>query len=308
MYDIIVVGAGPAGLTAALYARRAEKSVLVIEKSTFGGQITHSPRVENYPGFLEMSGNEFADKLIEQVLAQGAEIELDEVTGIEGEAGNYTVKCGEKSFSSKTVIIATGSKHRHLGIEREEDFVGEGISYCAVCDGAFYKGKSVAVIGGGNSALVDAVLLSESCTKVYVVQNLAFLTGESRLVKTLEKRDNVEFIYNSVVRKILGEKEFEGIEIEDTEAGKVSELRVDGIFVAIGQVPENEPFASNVKLNSYGYVEAGESCVPTAEGDFDVSGIFVSGDCRTKAIRQVTTATADGAVSALAACRFIDSL
>ena len=308
MYDIIVIGAGPAGLTAALYARRAEKSVLVIEKSTFGGQITHSPRVENYPGFLEMSGNEFADKLLEQVLAQGAEIELDEVTGIEGEAGNYTVKCGAKSYTSKTVIIATGSKHRHLGIEREEDFVGEGISYCAVCDGAFYKGKSVAVIGGGNSALVDAVLLSESCTKVYIVQNLGFLTGESRLVKTLEKRDNVEFIYNSVVRRILGGTSFEGIEIENTEKGGITELRVDGIFVAIGQVPENEPFAPNVKLNGYGYVEAGESCVPSAEGSFDTSGIFVAGDCRTKTVRQVTTATADGAVSALAACRFIDSL
>ncbi len=308
MYDIIVIGAGPAGLTAALYARRAEKSVLVIEKSTFGGQITHSPRVENYPGFLEMSGNEFADKLIEQVFAQGAEIELDEVTGIEGEAGNYTVKCVQKSFTAKTVIIATGARHRHLGIDREEDFTGEGISYCAVCDGAFYKGKSVAVIGGGNSALVDAVLLSESCTKVYVVQNLSFLTGESRLQRTLEKRDNVEFIFNSVVKRILGGKEFEGIEIEDTESGRMTELRVDGIFVAIGQVPENEPFSNVVKLNDYGYVDAGETCVPTPATGIDTTGIFVAGDCRTKAIRQVTTATADGAVSALAACRFIDSL
>lgn len=308
MYDIIVIGAGPAGLTAALYARRAEKSVLVIEKSTFGGQITHSPRVENYPGFLEMSGNEFADKLIEQVIAQGAEIELDEVTGIEGEPGNYSVKCGSKSYTSKTVIIATGSKHRHLGIDREEDFTGEGISYCAVCDGAFYKGKTVAVIGGGNSALVDAVLLSESSEKVYVVQNLGFLTGESKLVKTLEKRDNVEFIFNSVVKRILGGTSFEGIEIENTETGIITELPVNGIFVAIGQVPENEPFAPMVKLNDYGYVEAGESCLPTASGGADISGIFVAGDCRTKSVRQVTTATADGAVSALAACRFIDSL
>ena len=308
MHDIIVVGAGPAGLTAALYARRAEKSVLVIEKSTFGGQITHSPRVENYPGFVELSGNELADRLIEQVIAQGAEIELEEVTGIEGEAGNYTVKCGQKAFTAKTVIIATGSKHRHLGIDREEDFTGEGISYCAVCDGAFYKGKTVAVIGGGNSALVDAVLLSESCEKVYVVQNLAYLTGESRLVTTLEKRGNVEFIYNSVVRRILGGTAFEGIEIEDTEKRATSELRVDGIFVAIGQVPENEPFRNMVKLNSYGYVEAGETCLPDAESGADTRGIFVAGDCRTKAIRQVTTATADGAVSALAACRFIDGM
>ena len=304
MYDIIVIGAGPAGLTAALYARRAEKSVLVIEKECFGGQITHSPRVENYPGFLAMSGNELADKLIEQVLAQGAEIELDTVTGIEGSVGDYTVVGESKSYKAKTVIIATGSRHRQLGIERENDFVGEGISYCAVCDGAFYKGKSVAVIGGGNSALVDAVMLSEACTKVYIVQNLAFLTGESRLAAILAERDNVEIIYSSVVTKILGENSFGGIEIEDTEKGEKRELLVDGMFVAIGQVPENEPFRSKTSLNSYGYIEAGESCVPEGAE----MGIFAAGDCRTKAVRQVTTATADGAVAALAACKLIDSL
>ncbi len=308
MYDIIVIGAGPAGLTAALYARRAEKSVLVIEKSTFGGQITHSPRVENYPGFLEMSGNEFADKLIEQVISQGAEIELDEVTGVEGELGNYTVMCTSRSYTAKTVIIATGSKHRHLGIDREEDFTGEGVSYCAVCDGAFYKGKTVAVIGGGNSALVDAVLLSESCKKVYIVQNLGFLTGESKLQNTLAKRDNVEIILSAVVKRILGGTEFKGIEIQNTETEAVSELTVDGIFVAIGQVPENEPFKNAVKLNGYGYIEADESCIPAPSSALDTSGIFVAGDCRTKQVRQVTTATADGAVSALAACRLIDSL
>ena len=246
MYDIIVVGAGPAGLTAALYARRAEKSVLVIEKDTFGGQITHSPRVENYPGFLEMSGNEFADKLIEQVFHQGAEIELDEVVGIEGVAGAYTVKGASKDYLAKSVIIASGSHHRRLGIEGEDKFTGEGISYCAVCDGAFYKGKTVAVIGGGNSALQDAVLLSESCPKVYVIQNLAFLTGETRLVNILEKRDNVEFIYSSVVRGIIGGDTFRGIDIENTETGAKTSLNVDGMFVAIGQVPENEPFASKV--------------------------------------------------------------
>ncbi len=308
MFDIIVIGAGPAGLTAALYARRAEKSVLVIEKSTFGGQITHSPRVENYPGFLEMSGNEFADRLIEQVIAQGAEIELDEVTGIEGVPGEYTVLCGAKSYTSKTVIIATGSKHRHLGIDRENDFTGEGISYCAVCDGAFYKNKTVAVIGGGNSALVDAVLLSEGCEKVFVIQNLPYLTGESKLQKVLEKKSNVEFIFNSTVNRILGGTEFKGIELFDSEQNTTRELLVDGIFVAIGQVPENEPFKSAVKLNDYGYIESGENCIPTPSASLDISGIFAAGDCRTKTVRQVTTATADGAVSALAACRFLDNL
>lgn len=305
MYDIIVIGAGPAGLTAALYARRAEKSVLVIEKESFGGQITHSPRVENYPGFIAMSGNELADKLIEQVFTQGAEIELDEVVGIEGEAGNYTVLGASKSYSAKSVIIATGSRHRTLGLPGEEELVGEGISYCAVCDGAFYKGKTVAVIGGGNSALVDAVMLSEGCEKVYVVQNLAFLTGERRLAAILESRDNVEIIYSSVVKSFAAEgTSLSGIVIENTEDGSSRELKIDGMFVAIGQIPENKPFESRVKLNSYGYVEAGEDCVPESDSE----GIFVAGDCRTKTVRQVTTATADGAVAALAAVRFIDGL
>jgi thioredoxin reductase (NADPH) len=305
MYDIIVIGAGPAGLTAALYARRAEKSVLVIEKDSFGGQITHSPRVENYPGFIAMSGNELADKLIEQVFMQGAQIELDEVVGIEGEAGNYTVLGASKSYSAKSVIIATGSRHRTLGLPGEEELVGEGISYCAVCDGAFYKGKTVAVIGGGNSALVDAVMLSEGCEKVYVVQNLAFLTGERRLAAILESRDNVEIIYSSVVKSFNAKgASLSGIVIENTETGISKELEIDGMFVAIGQIPENKPFESRVKLNSYGYVEAGEDCVPESDSE----GIFVAGDCRTKTVRQVTTATADGAVAALAAVRFIDGL
>lgn len=304
MYDIIVVGAGPAGLTAAIYARRAEKSVLVIEKDTFGGQITHSPRVENYPGFLAMSGVEFADKLMEQAMEQGAEIELDTVTGIVGKPGAYTVRCEGKDYDAKTVIIATGSKHRTLGLDGEFRYTGEGISYCAVCDGAFYRGKSVAVIGGGNSALQDAVLLSESCPKVYVVQNLAFLTGENRLCQILASRDNVEIIYSTVVTEIVGDTEFRGIKIKNTESGEETTLSVDGMFVAIGQVPENEPFSDRVKLNDYGYIIAGESCVPEGAD----AGIFTAGDCRTKTVRQITTATADGAVAALTAIRFIDSL
>ena len=308
MYDIIVIGAGPAGLTAALYARRAEKSVLVLERDTFGGQITHSPRVENYPGFLAMSGNEFAEKLIDQVLEQGGEIDLDEVMGIEGTAGSYTVLGQDKKYYARAVIIATGSHHRQLGVEGENRFVGEGISYCAVCDGAFYKGKTVAVIGGGNSALQDAVLLSEVCPKVYVVQNLAYLTGEKSLVGILEKREGVEFIYSSTVEEILGDESFRGIKIKNAQSGEVRTLELDGMFVAIGQVPANGPFKDAVSLNDYGYVIADESCVPTAAGSFDTRGVFVAGDCRSKAVRQVTTATADGAVSALAAIRFLDSL
>ncbi|MBQ4349031.1 MAG: FAD-dependent oxidoreductase [Clostridia bacterium] len=301
MYDIIIIGAGPAGLTAALYARRAEKKVLVIEKETFGGQITHSPKVENYPGFTVMSGNEFADKLIEQVMYQGAEIELDTVTGIKGEAGDFTVECERGSFCGKTVIIATGAKHRQLGLDRENDFTGEGVSYCAVCDGAFYKGKDVAVIGGGNSALQEAILLAKTSKSVTVVQNLPFLTGEIKLREEIEKLPNVKVILSSIVLQILGDNKFEGIKIQNTETKEETELSLDSIFVAIGQQPDNESFKDVVKLNEYGYIVSDESCIP--EGS--IKGIFTAGDCRTKKIRQVATAISDGATAALEACSFI---
>lgn len=304
MYDIIIIGAGPAGLTAALYARRADKKVLVIEKETFGGQITHSPKIENYPGFTVMSGNEFADKLIEQVMYQGAEIELDTVTAVKGEAGNFTVECERGSFEAKSVIIATGSHHRQLGLEKENKFTGEGVSYCAVCDGAFYKDKDVAVIGGGNSALQEAILLSKTSKTVTVVQNLPFLTGEIKLREEIENTANIKVILSSVVLKILGEDKFEGIRIKNTETEKESDIIVDSIFVAIGQQPENEPFKDVVKLNDYGYIISDESCIP----ETDKKGIFTAGDCRTKKIRQIATAVSDGATAALEACNFVDSL
>jgi len=300
MYDIIVIGAGPAGLTAAIYGRRAEKTVLILEKSTFGGQITHSPLVENYPGFPTASGNEIAETMVEQALAQGAEIELDTAIGITGSAGSFTVQGENGSYSGKTVILATGSRHRMLGLPREMELTGEGVSYCAVCDGAFYKGKTVAVIGGGNSALQEALLLAAGCSKVYVVQNLPFFTGEERLVQDLKARENVEIILSTVVTALLGDSLLEGIVLKNEETGTESRLAVDGIFVAIGQVADNEPFAGAVALNENGYIISGEDCIPQSE-----PGIFTAGDCRTKAIRQVTTATADGAVAALAACRFL---
>ena len=304
MYDIIIIGAGPAGLTAALYARRADKNVLVIEKETFGGQITHSPKVENYPGFTVMSGNEFADKLIEQVMFQGAEIELDTVTGIKGEAGAYTVECERNSFEAKSVIIATGSHHRQLGLEKENKFTGEGVSYCAVCDGAFYKDKDVAVIGGGNSALQEAILLSKTSKSVTVVQNLPYLTGEIKLREEIENTANISVILSSVVLEILGDDKFQGIRIKNTETDAESNVIVDSIFVAIGQQPENEPFKDVVKLNDYGYIISDESCIPES----DKRGIFTAGDCRTKKIRQIATAISDGATAALEACNFVDKL
>lgn len=304
MYDIIIIGAGPAGLTAAIYARRAEKRVLIIEKESFGGQMTLSPKIENYPGFLEISGNELADRLIEQVFGQGGEIELDTVTGIEGEAGSYTVKGLSKDYQAKTVIIAAGSHHRELGLDGEKRLTGSGISYCAVCDGAFFRGQTVAVIGGGNSALVDAVLLSDGCEKVYIVQNLPHLTGEEKLRNILAERPNVEILYCSQVDKIIGNQSLSAIEIVNTESGERRHLKLDGMFVCIGQKPENEPFESKVTLDGYGYISANESCVAYGSD----GGIFVAGDCRTKSVRQVSTAVADGAVAALAACRFLDEL
>ena len=305
MYDITVIGAGPAGLTAAIYARRAEKSVLVIEKETFGGQITHSPRVENYPGFVSLSGSELGDKMLEHAISLGAEIELDTVTGIEKTEDGIRVKTESGEFISRSVIIATGSKHRTLGIENEESYVGEGVSYCAVCDGAFYKDKTVAIIGGGNSALQEAVLLSEGCKRVFVVQNLPYLTGETKLADILAARDNVEIILSHTVAELIGDgKSLSGIKIKNEESGEYTTLTLDGIFVAIGQVPENTPFKDTVKLNDYGYVDADESCVPTT----DIPGVFVAGDCRSKRIRQVSTAIADGSVAALAASRYIEML
>ncbi len=304
MYDVVIIGAGPAGLTAAVYLRRADKNVLVLERETFGGQITHSPRVENYPGFVTMTGSELGDRLMEQVMAQGAELELDAAVSIEGTPGDYTVKGERGEYKAKSVIIAVGSEHRRLGLPKEDKFTGEGISYCAVCDGAFYAGKEVAVIGGGNSALQEAVMLSKLCTKVTVVQNLAFLTGENKLKEELEKKDNVSFIFSSVVKEIKGDDKFDGIIIENTDTKEESLLTCDAVFVAIGQKPMNEPFKSNVSLNEYGYINAAEDCMP----DGAQSGIFVAGDCRSKRIRQVATAVADGAVAALTAAGFVDSL
>lgn len=186
----------------------------------------------------------------------------------------------------------------------EERYTGEGISYCAVCDGAFYKGKTVAIIGGGNTALQEAILLSDGCEKVYVIQNLAYFTGEKNLASRLYERGNIEVIFSTVVTGIIGNDEFGGIKIKNTETGEESELTLDGMFVAIGQIPENKPFANVTSLNDYGYIEAGEDCLPNGSPE----GIFVAGDCRTKSVRQVTTATADGSVATLAACRFVDSL
>lgn len=299
MYDILIVGAGPAGLCAAIYARRAGKSALILEKGSFGGQMTYSPKIENYPGFAALSGMELADKMVEQALNLGAEIEIETVTGMEECGDHKKLLCeGGASYEGKTVIIATGAKHRLLGVPGEEALVGEGISFCAVCDGAFFECKEVLVIGGGNSALQEAVLLSETSSKVTVVQNLDFLTGEQSLQDILSSRKNVSVICSATVNSF--KKEGDTLYTSITVKGEEQTLSSDGVFVAIGLAPDNAPFENLVTLDR-GYVSATEACTTNA------AGVFTAGDCRTKSIRQVATAISDGAVAALAACRYIDS-
>ena len=302
MYDIIVIGGGPAGMTAALYALRNGKSVLVLEKHGFGGQITYSPKVENYPGTIQMSGNEFADKLLEQILALGAEVELEKAVAVEEADGHKLVRTEEgNAFEAMAVVIATGVKHRMLGLPGEAELVGNGISFCAVCDGAFYAGQEVAMIGGGNSALQEALLLSEVCTKVTVVQNLAGFTGEKKLADALLEKENVTAIFNTVVVGYQQENgQLTGLELKNQETGEETQIRVDGAFLAVGLKPENEAFAPLADLNDWGYFDSLENCTTKTPG------VFVAGDCRSKNIRQVVTAAGDGAIAAMAACRYLD--
>ena len=299
MYDIIIIGAGPAGLTAAIYARRAGKSVLVLEKDTFGGQMTFSPKLENYPGFETISGNELAQKMLEQALALGAEIDMDTVVNVtDGEIKTVHGEMGD--YEAKSVIIAAGARHRRLQLPREEDFIGNGISFCAVCDGAFYQGQHIALIGGGNTALQEAVLLSELCSKVTIVQNLAFLTGEQKLVDTLAARDNIDYLYSTVVSGYEGDDTLRAVLLHNTETNEDTRLEIDGLFLAIGTEPENEPYKALTELNDFGYIVSDEGCRTATEG------VFVAGDCRTKTYRQIATAIADGATAALNACRYLD--
>lgn len=302
MYDIAIIGGGAAGLTAALYALRANKSVLVIEKGSFGGQITFSPLVENFPTQESVSGVELADKLTEQVLSHGADVEVDTVTAIEDLGGSKKVIGESGEYEAKSVIIATGAKHRTLKVPGEDKFIGEGISFCAVCDGAFYKDKNVVVVGGGNSALQEALLLSDLCTSVTVVQNLSELTGEKALAQKLYKKANVKVLCSKTVCEFVGENELEAVIVNDEVTGQKEEIKTDGVFVAIGLSPQNEPFKNLIEVDLYGYAESGESCTTKT------AGIFVAGDCRKKQIRQLTTAVADGSVAALAAVNFVDNL
>ena len=301
MHDIIIVGGGPAGMTAALYALRNGKSALVVERNGFGGQITHSPKVENYPGTLQMSGNEFAERMLEQILAQGADIELETVEAVEDHGDFKTVLTEEGSrFDGRAVVLATGVKHRMLGLPGEEALVGEGISFCAVCDGDFYAGKSVCVAGGGNSALQEALLLADKCRDVTILQDLPQCTGEQKLQDLLFSRPNVRVRTGVRITGLLQENgSLTGVRIQEAQ-GKETAVPCDGLFVAIGLIPENEPFRALADLNDYGYFDSDERCLTRTPG------VYAAGDCRSKGVRQLATAIADGACAALAACRFLN--
>lgn len=302
MYDIIIVGGGPAGLTAAVYALRAGKNVVVVEKNGFGGQIAYSPKVENIPGTQQISGSQFAEQLVEQAMNLGADVELETVTEVHKEGDTFRVNTEEGStYIGKTVILAVGVKHRMLGLPGEQELVGNGLSFCAVCDGAFYAGQDVAMIGGGNSALQEALLLSEVCRKITVVQNLADFTGEKKLADALLEKENVQALFSTVVTGYIAKNgTLSGLQLRNTETGEEQTIAVDGAFLAVGLVPENDAFSHLAQLNDWGYFASGEDCCTMTPG------IFVAGDCRSKQIRQVVTASADGAVAAMAACRYLD--
>ena len=302
MYDIIIIGAGPAGLTAAIYASRAMKSVLIVEKEGFGGQIVLSPGVENYPGVQgSINGADLANTLVEKAIEFGAITEFDEIVGIESIDGGFMCHGYYGHYTGKAVIIAAGAHHRKLGLESEERLTGRGVSYCAVCDGAFFKGKPVAVIGGGSTALADALLLSDLAKKVYLIHRRDEFRGEAHVVERLRKKENVEFVLNAVPEEFVGESKLEALKVKFKD-GSERTLEVSGAFVAIGQTPSISEFKGMIELDESGYALSTEDCLTRTPG------IFVAGDCRRKAVRQLTTATADGTVAALAACDYVDNL
>ena len=297
MYDSLIIGAGPAGMTAAIYLARANKKVLIIEKETIGGQISSSPLVENYPGYEGISGSVLANNMYNQVDKLGVDIELDEVTDIiPGEL--HTVKTLDNEFKARTVIIATGVKYRLLGLENEIELIGNGIHFCVSCDGAFYKGKHVAVVGGGNTGIINALALADMCEKVYLIQDKDKLTGEKILQDKLKQKVNVEVITNSVVSKIIGDDKLEKIIIKNGK--KENEIVVDGMFISIGLMPQSDFLKGIIDLDKFNYAVSFDTKTK-------IDGIFVAGDIRTKPFRQITTAVNDGTTSALYALEYLDN-
>lgn len=293
MYDIIIVGAGPAGLTAAIYALRANKKILVLEAKTYGGQIINASKVENYPGIQTISGFDLATNMYNQVLSLKGEIKFETVIHITKEKEVIT---NNNTYKAKAIILATGSENRKLNIPKEEDYIGKGVSYCASCDGNFYKDKIVAVVGGGNTALEDAIYLSDIAKKVYLIHRRAEFRGESIYSKKLKSNNKVEFILNSNVIKINGQDKIESIDIKDNKEN-ITTIKIDGLFIAVGQNPKNEIFADIIELDKSGYIKSSDG-VHT-----NIEKIYVAGDARVKNLRQLTTATSDGAIAATTAIK-----
>ena len=302
MFDVIIIGGGMAGMTSALYSLRNNKSVLVIEKEAVGGQIAKSPKVENYPTIKQISGTELADQLFDQIMALGVEFELDEVKSVTKQNNIFKVTCEYNTFEGKSVIVATGSKPRMLGIENEEKLLGKGVYYCAICDGPFFAGQEVVLIGDANSAMQYALMLSGYCTKVHMVALFDHLFGEKSLQDTVKKTENIDIRFNMEAIKFVGDDKLGGVLFRDKTTGEEVVYKTNAVFVAIGQVPDNKAFSELAELDKAGYLISDEKCTTKTDG------LFVAGDCRVKQVRQVTTAIADGAVAAVAACRYIDSM
>lgn len=301
MYDVIVVGGGPAGLTAALYAARSGKDVLVLEGESTGGQINFSPLVDNYPGLPGMSGSQFGETLTRQALDQGVHIKNESVLALRTQGERVELTTDQGRYSALALVLATGVTHRKLGLRDEDDLIGAGVSYCAVCDGAFYQDRPVAVVGGGDTALQDALFLSARCARVTVIHRRDLFRGENRLVQQLRERGNVDLLLSHRVEALLRNEEgLVGLSVMDLKTGAKRELPVDGLFVAVGQEPRNELFAHLIMTDDQGYFLAGEDCATS------LPGVFAAGDCRSKAVRQLTTAVGDGAVAGLAASRWAD--
>lgn len=296
IYDIIVIGGGPAGLTSAIYGSRGGASVLVLEKAVCGGQIINSPEVENYPGRPKVAGVDLMMDMMEQAISFGTEIIYDEAISISRSDKVLTVSCTSSSYEGKSIIIATGRKNRSLGIENEDKFIGNGISYCATCDGGFYKGKNTAVVGGGNTALHDALYLSELCDTVTLIHRRNEFRGETHTLERVLKKPNIKIITPAKITKLLGDERLEGVEIE--KDGEQDIIKVDGLFVAVGQIPQ-PLLSSNLSGTEDGYILSDESTLT------DISGVFSAGDCRKKDVYQLTTAVSDGAVSGTAALSYI---
>ena len=301
MYDIVIIGAGTAGMSAAIYGVRSGKKVLLLEEKNYGGQIVNTPEVENYPGIIKTSGFEFATNLFNQAKSLGAEIKYEKAVEIKNNGVLKEVVTNKETYETKAIIIATGAKNRSLKLDKEKELIGSGVSDCATCDGMFFRGRDVAVVGGGNTALEDAMFLSNYCNKVYIIHRRDKLRGEEKIAKAISEKDNIEMVWNSNVVKLIGDDKVEGITVKNSVDGSEKDIQVSGLFNAVGQEPDNYDFEEVVELDDKGYVIAGEDCKTESKG------IFTAGDCRTKNVRQLTTAASDGAVAAIGACEYIDS-